>query len=119
MKWNFALKIAKKVSHEPSNTTNSEMLAKTSKFTKTSTVKFHQNIIVEDDPTEPKTYMKQKSLSDSRLIFRLRTEMVDVKDNMRNKYKGSSVHCDACRNQSLRFMSWPALAMKTCGQART
>ena len=52
--------------------------------------------IVEDDPTEPKIYMKQKSLSDSRLIFRLRTEMVDVRDNMRNKYKGSSVHCDAC-----------------------
>ena len=52
--------------------------------------------IVEDDPTEPKTYMKQKSLADSRLIFRLRTEMVDVKDNMRNKYKGSQVHCDAC-----------------------
>ena len=40
--------------------------------------------------------MKQKSLADSRLIFRLRTEMVDVKDNMRNKYKGSQVHGDAC-----------------------
>ena len=52
--------------------------------------------IIGDDPTESKSYMKQKSLADSRLIFRLRTEMIDVKDNMRNKYKGPGVNCDAC-----------------------
>ena len=52
--------------------------------------------IKEDDPTEPKSYLKQKSLADSRLIFRMRTEMVDIKDNMRNKYKGPGVNCDAC-----------------------
>ena len=52
--------------------------------------------ITEDDPTEPKSYLKKKSLADSRLIFRMRTEMVDIKDNMRNKFKGPSVNCDAC-----------------------
>ena len=41
-------------------------------------------------------YMMKKSLADSRLIFRLRTEMVDVKDNMRNKYNGTRVNCEAC-----------------------
>ena len=52
--------------------------------------------IIGDDPTTAKDYMKQKCLADTRMIFRLRTEMVNVKDNMRNKYKGSSVNCDAC-----------------------
>ena len=40
--------------------------------------------------------MGEKSLADSRLIFRLRTEMVDVKDNMRNRYRGTSTNCEAC-----------------------
>ena len=29
--------------------------------------------------------MMDKSLADSRMIFRIRTEMLDMKDNMRNK----------------------------------
>ena len=52
--------------------------------------------IENDDPTIAKDYMGEKSLADSRLIFRLRTEMVDVKDNMRNRYRGSSTQCEAC-----------------------
>ena len=41
--------------------------------------------ILGDDPTKPKDYMMDKSLADSRMIFRIRTEMLDMKDNMRNK----------------------------------
>ena len=52
--------------------------------------------IVDDDPTEAKDYMKVKTLSDTRLIFRLRTEMLEVKDNMRNRYKRNNVYCEAC-----------------------
>ena len=52
--------------------------------------------IIGDDPTIAKDYMKQKCIADTRLIFRLRTEMLDVKDNMRNKYKKTSTNCDAC-----------------------
>ena len=40
--------------------------------------------------------MLEKILADSRMIFRIRTEMLDVKDNIRGKYKGCSVYCDAC-----------------------
>jgi hypothetical protein len=52
--------------------------------------------IIDDDPTVAKDYMGEKSLADARMIFRLRTEMIDVKDNMRNRYKKTSVNCDAC-----------------------
>ena len=52
--------------------------------------------IVGDDPTVAKEYMKEKAMADARLIFRLRTEMVEVKDNMRNSYKGTKVNCEAC-----------------------
>ena len=52
--------------------------------------------IVNDDPTVVKNYMMEKSMADARLTFRLRTEMVDVKDNMRSKYKGAKVNCEAC-----------------------
>ena len=40
--------------------------------------------------------MERKSLADTRAIFRLRTEMIDVKDNMRGKYKGDGENCEAC-----------------------
>ena len=52
--------------------------------------------ILDDDPTKPKDYMMENSLADSRIIFRLRTEMLDVKDNMRNRYRGTNVSCEAC-----------------------
>ena len=52
--------------------------------------------IIGDDPTMAKEYMQQKCIADTRLIFRLRTEMMDGKDNMRNKYKKTSTNCDAC-----------------------
>ena len=51
--------------------------------------------ITEDDLTEHKSYLKKKSLADSRLIFRMRTEMDDIKASMRNMFKGPSVNCDA------------------------
>ena len=71
------------------NHDRSEIVEKFVKYKKIDRIK-------EDNPTEPKSYLKQKSLADSRLIFRMRTEMVDIKDNMRNKYKGPGVNCDAC-----------------------
>ena len=49
-----------------------------------------------EDPTKATEYMENKCLSDTRLIFRMRTEMVNLKDNMRNQYKGTSVNCEAC-----------------------
>ena len=49
------------------------------------------NQILNDYRTKPKDYMEKTSLSDTRLVFRTRTEMLDVKDNMRGKYKGYSI----------------------------
>ena len=61
--------------------------------------------ILSDDPTKPKDYMMDKSLADARMIFRLRTEMLDMKDNMRNKYKGTSINCEACDNNKAESQS--------------
>ena len=44
--------------------------------------------IEQDDPAIAKEYMERKSIADSRLIFRLRTEMMNLKDNMKNKDMG-------------------------------
>ena len=52
--------------------------------------------IKEDNPTEAKSYLETKSISDCRIIFRIRTEMVDLKDNMRGRYKGFSTNCEMC-----------------------
>ena len=30
------------------------------------------------------------------MIFRMRTEMINLKENMKNEYKGALVNCDAC-----------------------
>ena len=49
-----------------------------------------------DDPTVAKEYMEKKSIADCRMIFRMRTEMINLKENMKNKYKGALVNCDAC-----------------------
>ena len=49
--------------------------------------------IKEENPTQAKPYLETKSISDCRIIFRIRTEMMDLKDNMRGKYKGSSTNC--------------------------
>ena len=49
-----------------------------------------------DDPTRAKEYMEGKSLADCRVIFRFRTEMINLKENMKNRYRGEMVNCDAC-----------------------
>ena len=53
------------------------------------------NQILNDYRTKPKDYMEKTSQADTRLVFRMRTEMLDVKDNMLDKYKGYSIYCEA------------------------
>ena len=53
--------------------------------------------IKDDDPTMPKEYLETRSIADCRMLFRLRTEMVDLKDNMRGRYKGYNTNCEACQ----------------------
>ena len=76
--------------------------------------------ILGDDPTKPKDYMMNKSLADSRMIFRIRTEMVDMKDNMRNKYKRTSINCEACDTSSaesqLHVLACPGYAELRVGK---
>ena len=52
-----------------------------------------------DDPTLTKGYMENKAVGDCRVIFRIRTKMLDLKDNMRNRYRASNKNCEACDDQ--------------------
>ena len=76
--------------------------------------------IVDNDPTQARDYMKVKTLYDTRLIFRLRTEMLDVKDNMRNRNKGNNVYCEACDSNTaesqLHVMACPGYAELRAGK---
>ena len=49
-----------------------------------------------DDPTVAKKYMETKAVGDCRVLFRIRTEMLDLKENMRNKYRATNTYCEAC-----------------------
>ena len=52
--------------------------------------------LVEGEDGCVKDYMKMKNLSESRMLFRIQTKMLNLKDNMNGKYKGSSLECRAC-----------------------
>ena len=63
--------------------------AMTSKYTKL-------DDLVEMEDSCLKEYMKMKNLAESRMMFRIRTKMVNLKENMKGKFKGSSLDCTAC-----------------------
>ena len=46
-----------------------------------------------DDPTVAKKYMENKVVGDCRVIFRIRTEMLDLMDNMRNRSRATDTNC--------------------------
>ena len=62
------------------------------------------NQILNDYRTKPKDYMQKTSQADTRLIFRMRTDMLDVKDTMLGKYKGYSIYCEACDLKELQSL---------------
>ena len=51
-----------------------------------------------DDPTVAKKYMENKAVGDCRVTFRIRTEMLDLKENMRNRYRATDTNCEACED---------------------
>ena len=65
-----------------------EMIASMENYKKLDKVKM-------DNPSMAKQYMETTSILDCRLIFSIRTEMVELKDNRRNMFKGST-DCEAC-----------------------
>ena len=48
-----------------------------------------------------KEYMKMKNLAESRMMFRIRTKMLNLKDNMKGKYKRSILECIACDSKEV------------------
>ena len=40
--------------------------------------------------------MENKAVGDCRVIFRIRTEMLDLKENMKNRYRATDTNCEAC-----------------------
>ena len=51
-----------------------------------------------------KDYMKTKNIMESRMLFRIRTKMLDLKENMKGRYK-SNLECDACDSQESESQS--------------
>ena len=51
--------------------------------------------ICQENFKEPKSYMKSKCLEDSRVMFRIRTNMVLLKENMKQSHKGNLI-CPGC-----------------------
>ena len=86
---NFNLVTKTELNKALRNHDKTEIIEKFSKYKKLDKI---QN----NDPTIAKDYMGEKSLADAMLIFRLRTEMVDMKDNMSNRYRGTSKNCETC-----------------------
>ena len=48
-----------------------------------------------------KEYFKQKSLEDTRMLFRIRTRMIDLKANFKNKptFRNDGWVCEGCRKE--------------------
>ena len=49
---------------------------------------------------KPKEYMRTKCISDCRLKFRIRTNMVELKANMKGSYRDGDYSCLGCGNKS-------------------
>ena len=54
---------------------------------------------VKDEQFEMKEYMKTKVIEDARMMFKIRSKMVDVKWNFKNdaRYKAELWFCDGCK----------------------
>ena len=53
-----------------------------------------------EDIGRPREYMQTKCISDCRLKFRIRTNMVELKANMKGSYKDGDFSCLGCGNKS-------------------
>ena len=60
--------------------------------------------LVETENGLVKEYMKTKNITESRMLFRIRTKMLDLKENMKGRYK-SNLECDACDSQESESQS--------------
>ena len=54
-------------------------------------------MIRNEDSSSIQSYMKEKSLEDSRLEFKWRTNMIDTRTTMKGKYKAGQSWCPHCR----------------------
>ena len=56
---------------------------------------------IKDEDMKRKEYFHQKSLEDTRLLFRIRTRMVDLKANFKNKpaFRKDGWICEGCHNE--------------------
>ena len=56
---------------------------------------------IKDEDMKRKDYFHQKSLEDTRLLFRIRTRMVDLKANFKNKpaFRKDGWICEGCQKE--------------------
>ena len=55
----------------------------------------------EDGMLNIKDYMRTKNISESRVLFRIRTKMLDLKDNMKGRYSKDDLNCSACNENKI------------------
>eukprot|EP00092_Neocalanus_flemingeri_P071336 GFUD01087667.1.p1 GENE.GFUD01087667.1~~GFUD01087667.1.p1 ORF type:complete len:113 (-),score=21.46 GFUD01087667.1:430-768(-) len=57
---------------------------------------------IKSDNFGRKDYLFHKSIENSRLMIRIRSKMVQVKDNFRNMYKNkkNGLNCDSCKSHT-------------------
>ena len=56
---------------------------------------YHQ---MSQESFERKSYLSNMKLEDSRMLFRISSQMLDLKVNMKNKYRNQSLTCRLCRS---------------------
>ena len=52
--------------------------------------------LVESETGKVKGYMLDNNVADSRTMFRYRTKMLELKDNMKRRYGRDNLSCEAC-----------------------
>ena len=57
--------------------------------------------LVEEEDGMLKDYMRTKNISESRVLFRIRTKMLDLKDNMKGRYSKDDLNCSACNEDKI------------------
>ena len=62
--------------------------------------------LVEEEDGMLKDYMRTKNISESRVLFRIRTKMLDLKDNMKGRYSKDDLNCSACNEDNIESQAY-------------
>ena len=58
--------------------------------------------LVEEEDGTLKDYMRTKNISESTVLFHIRTKMLDLKNNMKGRYSRDDLNCSACNDDKIK-----------------